>query len=618
MRSVLAVYDRTGALLQHARHPAFTTADGVADPLAAAEFPTARLLATGATADGAVRTSQEFRHFDDGSWILSESRIDNGSELSSKLGGASEMDRGASDATLIFRAYQRWEADCASHLVGDFRFIIWDAPRRRLVCATDPAGVRSLFYAPSANGVVVAAGLSRIRALVGGSDGFDESYLAARLIIGWPVGDSTPFAKIKRLRSGHVLVASSRGVDVKRYWDPSSAGAQDGAPSESYWQRFRELLEESVRCRIRPGERVLCDLSGGLDSTSVVCIAGALQQRGQTEAASLSAVTYVFDDATNADERRWAGLTQKRVGLPQHTIEVDREHTLFANLAEAARDWEEPSFAIFARAVVGEYQRIQRDTSSTVLLTGMGAEAVCAASLFHPIYCADFIKRLEIKPLWKTMAAWSKGTPQPLSNLILASILRPLFRPLHAALGPASKLNPPWLSAQYRSKWRFFPQLTSDVIRSKAVTVADRWQYLRLTTAEDQLLRGPLERSFDVRHPFLHRPLMDFAMTVPWPLKVQPQVTKALLRQAMIGVLPEEVRVRKGSSTGHAYYLAIARRWSEIEPLVRHPVLADLTGLEPKAFYSAALLARQGHSAHLPLFLTALALECWVRAHQHA
>jgi len=617
MRSVVAVYDRTGALLQHAGHTAFAgEVSGVEERSALGSFPTARIIAAGSRTVVEVQNVQTFQRFDDGSWILCDSRIDNRGELLSTLTAESETDRRALDANLIFRAYRRWGGDCASHLIGDFRFIMWVQVRRCLVFSTDPAGVRSLFYAPSTNGVLVGAGLTQLRAAVAGGDSFDESYLAARLIVGWPVGDSTPFSAIKRLRSGHVLVASSCGVRVERYWEPSSGGTHDGVPNEHYWHRFRELLEESVRCRIRPGERVLCDLSGGLDSTSIVCIAGALQNLGLIEAASLNTVTQVFDDATNADERRWAGLVQKRVGLPQHTIEVDREHTLFADIPEAARDWDEPSFAIFARAITSEYQRIQHETSSTVLLTGMGAEAVCAASLFRPIYCADLVKRLDIQAFCQTIATWSRSTPQPLSNLILTSIIRPLFRPLHAALGPAAKLNPPWLNTRYIRQWRFFRQLTSDVIHSKATTVADRWQYMRLTTAEDQLLRGPLERSFDVRHPFLHKPLMDFAMTVPWPLKVQPQVTKALLRQAMIGVLPEEVRTRKGSSTGHAYYLAIARRWTEIEPLVRRPMLADVTGLEPKAFYSAALLARQGHSAHLPLYLTALALECWIRAHQ--
>lgn len=83
---------------------------------------------------------------DDRLVLVADARIDNRAELIADLGCATSSPDAPSDSELILAAYCKWGAECATKLVGDFAFAIWDARTRHLFCARDPLGVRSYFY----------------------------------------------------------------------------------------------------------------------------------------------------------------------------------------------------------------------------------------------------------------------------------------------------------------------------------------------------------------------------------------------------------------------------------------------------------------------------------------
>ena len=148
--------------------------------------------------------------------------------------------------------------------------------------------------------------------------------------------------------------------------------------------------------------------------------------------------------------------------------------------------------------------------------------------------------------------------------------------------------------------------------------VADRWQVDRIGSITGLLLRGYLDRACDLRYPFLHRPLVELVLATPWHVKEVPGETKALLRRAMRGVLPEEVRQRtEDVSTGHAVYRGVGKEWPVLEQVADSSVLVDLGIVDRERLKNALHLARQGHARHLGGLLTTLVLDAWLQYAAH-
>ena len=147
-------------------------------------------------------------------------------------------------------------------------------------------------------------------------------------------------------------------------------------------------------------------------------------------------------------------------------------------------------------------------------------------------------------------------------------------------------------------------------------SIADQWHVEQIGWITGFLLRGYLEKTCDIRYPFLHRPLVELALAMPWSLKAVPGEPKAVLRRAMKGILPERVRCRtQNASTGHAVYNGIRKEWPVLETLVDSSVLVELGAVDRERLRTALHLARQGHAPDLGGLLSTLTLDAWL---QHA
>ena len=143
---------------------------------------------------------------------------------------------------------------------------------------------------------------------------------------------------------------------------------------------------------------------------------------------------------------------------------------------------------------------------------------------------------------------------------------------------------------------------------------ADQWHVERIGWITGFLLRGYLEKACEIRYPFLHRPLVELALAMPWSLKAVPGEPKAVLRRAMRGILPEPVRRRtRNASTGHAVYTGLRKEWPVIERILDSSALVDLGAVDRDRLRNALQLARQGHAPDLGGLLSTLTLDAWLQ-----
>jgi len=261
-----------------------------------------------------LRTAFELEHeqqplsLDGRIWITADARIDGQSELKRKLSVHARSVHGdISDAALILHAYHVWGEDCLTHLIGDFAFAIWDAPRKRLFCARDHFGVKPFFYSRIGQALVFSNTLNVVRRHPKVSDTLNDLAIADFLLFHSNQDPATSaFADVQRLQQSHCLSWHAGELSIRRYWTlPASSGVRYRRKGE-YVEQFREIFAVAVADRLRT-DRVAVEMSGGLDSASVAAIA-AEQLTKTSRPFQLHAHTVVYDHLIPDQERRYATM----------------------------------------------------------------------------------------------------------------------------------------------------------------------------------------------------------------------------------------------------------------------------------------------------------------------
>ena len=544
--------------------------------------------------------------------LVFDGRLDNRKELLAELrsyGVGAE----ARDVELILAAYEAWGDDCASKLIGDFAFGLWDGGRRRLLCVRDPLGVKLLYVLVRDDTVFFATQLRQIIAARKQIPPFDIEFIADRLAHGIDRADSccTPYQGVSRLKPGHLLIAEDGRVRIERYWDWRGRGAAHAGKHEEYVDRFRTTFSEAVESRMRGAGRVWSDLSGGLDSSSIVSVAARRRPRFR-----LPTVSVVFDESTLSDEREWSSPVARAHGVEQHYIHGDAHHP-FSLLREAFRYWEEPHSATAFFGVHRQYQRLLAGNGVPILLTGIGAEAVVGGKRQAPVHLADLARRGQFATLWRELDRWQRTLKIPLINLLSRYCLRPLAGGPLIGYDLVPRIHD-WIAPSFARRWRLKERARKGGMPYGRRGVADQQQVEMIGRVTGFVLRGYLEKACDIRYPFLHRPLVELALATPWSLKAAPGEPKSLLRRAMRGQVPEEVRRRThDASTGHAVYTGLRKEWPAVERIVASSMLVDLGVVNRDRLQDALRLARQGHALDLGGLLATLTLDGWLQCAAH-
>ena len=540
--------------------------------------------------------------------LVFDGRIDNRQALIEELSGQG-VDAASDDAGLILAAYHAWGDACPSRLIGDFAFGLWDDGSRRLLCARDPLGVRPLYVLVRDELVGFATQLGQLLAICRQTPPLDMEYVADRLALGVdrPNSGRTPYHGLSRLEPGHRLVAENGRVWIERYWEWRAPGGRVYGNDEDYVDQFRDTFSEAVASRMSGSDPVWADLSGGLDSSSIVSVAA--RQSGRSR---LSPITVVFGESTLSDEREWASAVQRSVEVERHDIDGDVHHP-FSRLAEAVQHWEEPHGAAAFFGVHARYQRLMAGRGVPVLLSGIGAEAVVLSKHQEPMHLSDLLSRGRLGKLRRELDEWQRALRMPWSNLVLRYCLRPLMgRPL-ISYGWMPDMHD-WIENRFADTWNLRDRGRYGNMPQAGRKAADQWHVERIGWITGFLLRGYLEKGCDIRYPFLHRPLVELALAMPWSLKAVPGEPKAILRRAMKGILPERVRCRtQNASTGHAAYNGLRKEWPVLEQIVASSMLVDLGVVDRERLRNALHLARLGHAPNLGGLLSTLTLDAWLQ-----
>jgi asparagine synthase (glutamine-hydrolysing) len=492
------------------------------------------LLRTGPSPQAAIQPLS----LDGRIWLLGDVRLDGRAELLQKLEQHGEkISVEATSEELILRAWRQWAEKSFEALTGDFAFAIWDEETKRLWCVRDLMGVRPFFYSHSAGQIVFSNTLDVVRAAPEVSAKLDLHFIGDFLLQSWcPDAERTSFLGIRRLPAGHVLTYSNGELSVSRYATLPIEDPLFLKRREDYVEEFCNLLEQATRDRLPEGPAGVF-MSGGLDSTSVAAMAKKVRAGGNL-GDSLRAYTVDYAPLFDDEEGALATKVAQYLGI---SIDI-----LSAASCLPFRGWEESFFTTpepcaepFFSLHVEHYRQVAQ--RARVVLSGDGGDDVMTGRAWP--YLVYMLKRGRAVTMATALGGYAlrHGKLPPLRAGIQTRLRRWMGRK-EAELGYPEWLEPGFeRDLHLRARWRELQQ------PAKAVHPLHPEGYAALTGAfwpsvfesEDAGWTGmPVE----ARAPLLDQRLLRFLLRVP---PVPWCMNKELLRTAMHGLLPEEVRVRK-------------------------------------------------------------------------
>ena len=486
--------------------------------------------------------------------LTADARVDNRDELMRTLttrGYLEEKD--PTDADLILAAYECWGEACAREIIGDFAFAVWDKRERKLVCSRDPVGIRPLFFTQRGQTLFVASTIASLLAGLGERPALNEPLVVDFLCWNferWVY--QTIYQGIFRVPASHTLLARDNHITFDRHW---ILGAQPGPrykTDEEYVAHFRELFEEAVRCRLRSIGPVGISVSGGLDSSSIACMAHDRVERGHN--ADVRVYSCVFDERfPAADERQYLQAVLEKchrfpfTAIPGETLWGFKETSTNGGFA-----LDEPEiFPI--RAMLTEVLRAARADGCRTVLMGEGADQVLRAGAY---WLPELLPDVEMMSLKKELKYfWQRNGCFLLSKLIrlvLATFLRWLLPEfvLHRYESlRRSRFAPVWMNSQHiepvasKELGPLAHFTIPSLSRSGSIT------YRKLTggwyaalIAYETFIASRLESSYS--YPFLDRRLVDFLLLLPPNLLFANGHNKLILRQSMTDILAKSVLQR--------------------------------------------------------------------------
>ncbi|HEX6964407.1 MAG TPA: asparagine synthase-related protein [Gemmatimonadaceae bacterium] len=549
-------------------------------------------------------------------------------DLRRRLAAKGVHPAGPTPSHLILAAYRAWGEECAKHLEGDFAFVLWDARRRRLVCARDHVGQRPLFHATLGDAFVVASTIAGVRAHPRCGTELDLQAIAidaAGLIFSGSA--QTCHRGIAVVPAGHTMVCGPDGTTrITRWWDPEVRPARSAATFDDAADELRAAIERAVAERLHSSAVTTVWLSGGHDSTAVYGAGQrALARSDAGHRLRPVSVSYPPGDPGREDERIAAVARFWRGDVTWVNID---DIPMFDGVAERAARRDEPYGHLFEQWVRW-LARGSRGCDARVVLNGHGGDFLFQST---PIYLADLLSTgrvLRLAREWRAMGVqqarlqhlfhWAVQPliPQPVLRLAehtrgrrfegyfdrpVPAWFAPRFVREHDLAERARGGSPRWPSRDrsgYEMRWYlvepFYPRVNG-------------------CTAE-----YALEEGVETRSPLYDTRVIRLAAARPWHERNSLGETKRLLRRAMRGILPDEAVAARTTKTGtlRGYF---TRSMMDAAPLFRaafrEPLLAEVGIVDAERLRRAAdVYFRHGGVSFLAeQLLSTFQAELWLRA----
>ena len=495
----------------------------------------------------------------DGSICLWDGRLDNRKDILRQTGLPSDC----SESAILLALFRQKGVDGFRDAVGDWSLCIWDAHSREIVLASDYAGIRPLYYHRCSDGVCWSTSLADLVRWTGITE-LDDLYVGSFLLRG-SASAQTPYAGIFAVPSGRAVSIDRDRIARRAFWSLPIHLQTRYQDERQYEEQMLELFQEAVRVRVSGDIPVCAELSGGLDSSSVVCMVNRLQREAPGDVPDLTTFSYTHE---RCPDEKYFREVERTCGLSGFHLDLQEYPAFAADQAGAVPALWEPRFRKLARRMA--------DLGSAVLLTGQFGDFIMGNTPDDSGAVTEWLVQGRFGEAAREAYAWARSMQVPIYPILWRSIREAWFSwvpPVNprAAVGAIQSSMEDSLAEQLGDRlgsyeqerqsdepWRHAPpgrrqrfRGAGEILQSRILQTPEALQHISYT------------------HPYAHRPLVEFMLTIPSSVVSRPSQQRRLMRRAFAGLLPPMVLNRKSKA---AYTSAYRQSLMPLAAaLLRHP-----------------------------------------------
>jgi asparagine synthase (glutamine-hydrolysing) len=509
----------------------------------------------------------EVQPFRKGTFTLTwDGRLDNREEIGRRLGLTTIEN--IPDPEIVLNAYEAYGESVVADLVGEFALVLWCSRTKSLQFARSACGARTLYYVLTNNRLIWSSDFAHLVRVSGVDLTVNDDY-AVQYLVSQPSAKDSPLVNVHPIPPNRLVhFEDGRVKHTRELWDPTRITPLRYRTDQEYEEHLRAELTQAVGVRLRAKNPIFSELSGGLDSSSIVLIADQiLRERGESPS-NLQTVSCVYEESRSCDERPFIRAVEEKRGIETLLIhECDQRITL---------GLDDPPFTGLPNSLhcfPGRYETIaalMRKPGGRVLLTGGGGDHLFWSEPNGAPIVADKLFNADFLGAHRECGNWSRIASIPYYEFLVSRTL-PLLRGSLWPLAAAHKKPelPGWIEPRHRTRilshvaefenytgWRSAPSRRAQVFSLDHMS---------------RCLGSGFFREYDelfVSHPYSHRPLVEFCLGTPVSQGLRDGHTRSLMRRALRDLLPPKniKRVSKGL-VDETIFRSLRMEWTCLEDL---------------------------------------------------
>lgn len=490
---------------------------------------------------------------EDGGFVLvMDGRIDNTERLRSDLLASNAKLRSRCDAELVLHAFLLWGDECWARLHGDFAIAIWDHRRRVLHCARDRVGFKPFYYHFDGHRFAFASEIRPLLELPWVK--CEPNYLFDAALIAWQglAPNETHWLGIERMQPAHYAIVDCNGMRPTCYWRPDVGSVSKYKRPEEAAEAVRAALTDAVRRLSRCHKPLGFEVSGGLDSSTLFCIADQLSHEGRLGAPSMAGYTLNFEGDRTADEIAYARAVGAHTGRKIHEVAPFLPPTdWFSAFANAHGSYPPlPTDAMSIRL----YRALKATGAVTVIgglggdeMLSVGPEAYAEALAFRDgtalrALIAGAYKAGGLVPAgWELLRHGFYGVlPTPLRSLV-QTILPTAWKAEGSGKSKYLTADAQRLLAAQSAHNDLQPSVTLEAVRARRsrCLISPLSQFLK-----EQMELTYASEGIEIRSPYFDFDVMTTCLDFAGANIYEGHDERALHRRIASSILPDEVRTR--------------------------------------------------------------------------
>ncbi|MCK9150761.1 lasso peptide isopeptide bond-forming cyclase [Methanobacterium alcaliphilum] len=492
---------------------------------------------------------------EDGLVITADARIDNRDELSEELEIPDEEH--ISDSYFILKAYQKWGEDCPDKLLGDFAFAIWDQNKKKLFCARDHMGVKPFYYYLDDEKFVFGTEIKAILSISSIHFNLNEKKLLLYLTKELMDYTQTFYEKIYCLPASHFYLINTKKDTISKYWELNPKMKTLLGSEEEYKKAFLNIFSEAIRCRIRSSFPIGFNLSGGLDSSSIVCTTRkVLMDKKDVNIEFINTFSTVYNEIPESDERYYISKVLENDKIKSNFLFGDNNSPL-KDIENILWFQDQP---FISPHIVNDLQlyRKMKSQGIRVNLSGDGGDEIISHG---GNYLRELLFSFKLKKFLKELYEYSNRDNYSKFKIIFSEVILTLipyslkkYIRLIFKRNKISIVNEKLLKEFEINKFDL-----DDLLDYLSKLDTKKYHYFTINNPLNQTIFGIMNRSsarynIEGRYPFFDKRLVEFCYSLPTEMKIKYGWDRYIMRISMNNILPPEIQWRqKKADLNHVY-----------------------------------------------------------------